>query len=247
MEQRTLRLGDTVDDYCPRERRITNHVIVALVVDAIRQTRCSTCDAEHPFKGAKAPRPRKHDDPMTDLSGGQLVAPRAASLPPAAAELDNDEPTDTQVSVGLPPPRAPQVPPAASVRVASAPPAATPAPQTSKEPGDAWVSHRPLIRASLPRTEGELPPPRVIPEFTMHQRPPSRRDGFRPWQGRGPGGGGPSHGHSHGNGEPNGNVAPGAGRPGRPHVRPSQGEPGGEGSGGGHSRRHRGGKSRRPR
>ena len=25
MEQRPLRLGDLVDDYCPRERRVTNH------------------------------------------------------------------------------------------------------------------------------------------------------------------------------------------------------------------------------
>ena len=31
MEQRPLRLGDIVDDYCPRERRITNHAIVAMV------------------------------------------------------------------------------------------------------------------------------------------------------------------------------------------------------------------------
>ena len=34
MEQRPLRLGDIVDDYCPRERRVTNHAIVALVGEA---------------------------------------------------------------------------------------------------------------------------------------------------------------------------------------------------------------------
>src|SRR6187402_864335 len=71
MEQRTLRLGDTVDDYCPRERRITNHVVVAIVVDAIRQTRCSTCDAEHPYKDGREPRRR-------------LVTGRPASVEPAA-------------------------------------------------------------------------------------------------------------------------------------------------------------------
>ena len=43
MEQRPLRLGDIVDDYCPRERRVTNHAIVAIVGDSVRQTRCSTC------------------------------------------------------------------------------------------------------------------------------------------------------------------------------------------------------------
>ena len=54
----SLRLGDVVDDYCPRERRIANHVIVAIVEDQIRQTRCTTCDAEHEYKHAKVPRPR---------------------------------------------------------------------------------------------------------------------------------------------------------------------------------------------
>jgi len=56
MEQRTLRLGDMVDDYCPRERRITNHSIVALVGDEIRQTRCTTCDGEHVYKHGRVPR-----------------------------------------------------------------------------------------------------------------------------------------------------------------------------------------------
>ncbi len=55
MEQRTPRLGDVVDDYCPRERRITNHAIVAIVEDAIRQTRCTTCEAEHVFKQGRPP------------------------------------------------------------------------------------------------------------------------------------------------------------------------------------------------
>ena len=29
--QRQLRLGDILDDYCPRERRVTNHAIVAMI------------------------------------------------------------------------------------------------------------------------------------------------------------------------------------------------------------------------
>ncbi len=44
MEQRRPRLGDIVDDYCPRERRITNHAVVAMIEDQIKQTRCGTCD-----------------------------------------------------------------------------------------------------------------------------------------------------------------------------------------------------------
>ena len=59
MQQRRLRLGDILDDYCPRERRITNHAVVAMIEDEVKQTRCTTCDADHEYKQAKAPAPRR--------------------------------------------------------------------------------------------------------------------------------------------------------------------------------------------
>ena len=59
MEQRRLRLGDILDDYCPRERRVTNHAVVAMIEESVKQTRCTTCDAEHPYKGGREPRRRK--------------------------------------------------------------------------------------------------------------------------------------------------------------------------------------------
>ena len=55
MQQRRPRLGDVLDDYCPRERRVTNHVVVAMIEDDVKQTRCSTCDAEHDYKQARVP------------------------------------------------------------------------------------------------------------------------------------------------------------------------------------------------
>ena len=59
MQQRQLRLGDILDDYCPRERRLANHTVVAMVGNDVQITRCTTCDTEHPYKGGKAPRLRK--------------------------------------------------------------------------------------------------------------------------------------------------------------------------------------------
>ena len=59
MQQRQLRLGDILDDYCPRERRVTNHAVVAMVGADVKQTRCTTCDAEHEYKHAKVPRQRR--------------------------------------------------------------------------------------------------------------------------------------------------------------------------------------------
>src|SRR5438093_5976227 len=89
MEQRPLRLGDLVDDYCPRERRITNHTVVALVDDAIKQTRCTTCESEHVYKEGKTPRRRKKDETsalykeVLSNAGGQLVAPEPVSASPS--------------------------------------------------------------------------------------------------------------------------------------------------------------------
>src|SRR5712692_2081299 len=59
MQQRQPRLGDILDDYCPRERRITNHAVVAMIGADVKQTRCTTCDAEHEYKHAKIPRQRR--------------------------------------------------------------------------------------------------------------------------------------------------------------------------------------------
>ncbi len=65
--------------------------------------------------------------------------------------------------------------------------------------------HRRLIRASLPRPEGQQPPARPIPEFTIRQ-PGGRQNRFRPRQGRGGGGGQGQHGHQFGGNRSNGNM-----------------------------------------
>jgi hypothetical protein len=206
MEQRLLRLGDIVDDYCPRDRRITNHAVVAIVANVIRQTRCTTCDYEHGFKQAREPRRRTKPveslfaQVLTDVAGAQLVGPRltddeAAPPPDAAMAIAAEDLPDDD---GAPAPRLPD---------------------------EGWPAHRTLIRATLPKTDGEPPPARPIPEFTMHQKPqPVRgRGGFRrlvygpqgdpfgggndqrPARGGHPGGRGHGNGNGNGSGPVNGN------------------------------------------
>ena len=68
MQQRQPRLGDILDDYCPRERRVTNHAVVAMVGDDVKQTRCTTCEADHEYKHAKVPRQRKKSDTPAALT-----------------------------------------------------------------------------------------------------------------------------------------------------------------------------------
>src|SRR5919109_544390 len=82
MEQRRLRLGDIVDDYCPRERRVTNHAVVAMIEEEIKQTRCTTCDAEHPYKGGQAPR-RKRKEAAPAALFKEVPAGKPASESPS--------------------------------------------------------------------------------------------------------------------------------------------------------------------
>ncbi len=220
MEQRPLRLGDVVDDYCPRERRVTNHAVVAIVEDVIRQTRCTACDAEHPYKSAREPRLRRkpgteglYDQVLADVTGS---AQSASASPPEPAMAGGPD----------------AVAPADEVRTDEA------GAETPDEPTTAaWITHRQLIRATLPRTENEQPPPRPIPEFTMHQRQTRGSRAFR-FSGQGNGFGNPN---GNANGNVNGNTG---GRPGHGHG--FGGPPGANRNGGKHTgRRHRGGK--RPR
>jgi hypothetical protein len=165
MQQRQLRLGDVLDDYCPRERRITNHAIVALVGQEVRQTRCVTCEAEHEYKQAKIPPQRKkkpaagalYQDVLNGLSTRVVAQPSAAAV---AAAQDDDEPL-AEVEADVPVPAAEDEPP----------------PVASSEENEGPV-HRPLIRATLPRPEGQVPV-RPIPDFTVRQ-PGTRPGRFRP-------------------------------------------------------------------
>ena len=178
MQQRQLRLGDILDDYCPRERRVTNHAVVAMVGPDVKQTRCTTCDAEHEYKHAKLPRQRKKSD-----TPSALYAQVAASAPKRVVHEPVDVPADANASEELP----------EQAQLAEPEPAPEPiAPQPVPEPmeaagdeddvsrdDDEGPVHRPLIRASLPRPEGQQPPARPIPEFTIRQ-PGGRPNRFRP-------------------------------------------------------------------
>ncbi|HZP48534.1 MAG TPA: hypothetical protein VFB07_08370 [Vicinamibacterales bacterium] len=197
MQQRQLRLGDTLDDYCPRERRLTNHVIVAMVGDDVKQVRCATCDSDHEFKHAKIPRQRRKSE-----SPAALYAQVAAGAPKRIAhESPGDEHDDAADSPLGEDPVEPMEPPpvAAAPDAADHDPSSSDAPYDEDEnrPDEEGPAHRRLIRAALPRPEGQQPPARPIPEFTIRQ-PGGRPNRFRPRHARG-GGQGPFSNRSTGN------------------------------------------------
>jgi len=233
MQQRRVRLGDILDDYCPRERRVTNHVVVAMIEDEVKQTRCSTCDADHEYKEAKVPAQRRRKAEGALASDVETDGrPELVAAVGAEPESDVSDPVESPESLEMP-----------VIAGAPEPPVE---PEADEAPGaadDVWV-HRPLIRATLPRPEGHVPE-RKEPEFTMrsagrfdgNDRNGQRQNrGFRPPRQAQPGQFGNPRGHSAGGGggqqgERNGNRAP------QPGQR-SGGRPGGQGprQGGGQGR-----------
>jgi translation initiation factor IF-2 len=264
MQQRQPRLGDILDDYCPRERRITNHAVVAMIEDTVKQTRCTTCDADHEYKQAKVPAARrKASAPAAHLVDANRVQ---------AAVPDSTDPNDAPEEV-VPVVDVPLVADAIEGDAAAADGAASgvaasaaaPEEQVALAVGEADASesvdgdeieesqadregwgHRPLIRATLPRPEGQTPE-RKAPDFTFRPgggkfdanrngqrhrgghrqaRPaqghsPSGQGGSRFGGQRGPGqgqGGGPQgqRGNRPGQGGGAGRPGPGQGRGPRP-------------------------------
>jgi hypothetical protein len=223
MQQRRLRLGDIVDDYCPRERRITNHAVVAMIEDTVKQTRCTTCDAEHEYKQARVPAPRRKKEsalPADAVAGPLRKAPEVEHAEPLGAADTNDMPEITPEEPVMPA----DAPDGDAVPLQASEPAPTDAAvdvavdaAENEEPTpveDDGPVHRRLIRATLPRPEGQSPE-RKLPEFTMHQRDingnragRSHRRGPRPGQMRAQQGngqssrfGGQRQGPRHGSGQ----------------------------------------------
>ena len=222
MQQRQLRLGDILDDYCPRERRVTNHAVVAMVGADVKQTRCTTCDAEHAFKHAKVPRQRRKSETPAALYS-QVLAGGPKRVVHDAGPEPNEEPavdaTSNGARAGAPRPE-PIDEPDAGLQAHQDVPDSDNAREEPEEPEEPEENghledgpvHRPLIRATLPRPEGTPPPTRPAPEFTIRQ-PAGRQGRFRPRHQRDLRGPSPFQGNRSGNMPGGGMPRQGGGRP----------------------------------
>ena len=237
MQQRQLRLGDILDDYCPRERRVTNHAVVAMIGAEVKQTRCTTCDSEHEYKQAKMPRlRRKTQTPAALAAQGLAGVPKLhePELPVRPAEdssleQPNELAEDIEVTGTLQADADANEAGGLDRRDGE---------QEGEEAGDdgnreEGPVHRPLIRASLPRPEGTPPPSRPATDFTIRQ-PAGRQNRFRQRFQQGQGG---QFQGNRGNGNFGGSGRGGASRQG---GRPQQGG----GAGPRHQRRHDSGRKR---
>jgi hypothetical protein len=97
------RLGDIIDDYCVKCKRIMNHSVVSCLNDEPAKVRCRTCHGDHDYRHEQAP-PTKADLRKAALYKevldrmGRGEEPGAADLPPVetagAAATDGDAPAE---------------------------------------------------------------------------------------------------------------------------------------------------------
>ena len=152
MQPRRLRLGDVVDDYCSRCRLLSNHAIAAIVDDAIKQTRCSTCDFEHPYKDGKLPARRTKKDgtsalykqvldnvteAVVDDAGRPAAGPRPVLARPDLARPDLGRPQLVTAEPDTPTPAPVQERPAVAAAAAASAPVAPPPPAPAPTPAPA--------------------------------------------------------------------------------------------------------------
>ncbi len=88
---RDIRLGDDLDDYCVRCKRIMNHAVVSVVNGVPAKVRCRTCHSDHDYRHEQAPPPK------VDLRKAALFAevlkkvnPRDAGVVDLVPELPDD-------------------------------------------------------------------------------------------------------------------------------------------------------------
>jgi hypothetical protein len=55
---RDIRLGDDIDDFCVRCKRVMNHAVVSVIAGAPAKVRCRTCHSDHDFRHEQAPPPK---------------------------------------------------------------------------------------------------------------------------------------------------------------------------------------------
>jgi DNA-directed RNA polymerase subunit M/transcription elongation factor TFIIS len=80
-----LRLGDVIDDYCPRCKLLLNHAVASMVDGNVVKVVCQTCHSEHPYKNAVVP-PKKRPAAKAVLLDQVLATVASAAQGPTLVE-----------------------------------------------------------------------------------------------------------------------------------------------------------------
>ena len=91
---RAARLGDDIDDFCVKCKRVMNHAVVSILNSEPAKVRCRTCHSDHDFRHEQAPPPKV--DPrkaalfnqvLANVAGATGGTTAAAPDPPAEVEV----------------------------------------------------------------------------------------------------------------------------------------------------------------
>ena len=85
MPDRPPRLGDVIDDYCPRCRLLLNHDVASLSDGQVAKVTCRTCFNTHDYRHAKVPPKRKSQKADTKSLMDQVLASMPAPPQPPSA------------------------------------------------------------------------------------------------------------------------------------------------------------------
>src|SRR5215471_15680283 len=94
--EREIRLGDDIDDFCVRCKRVMNHDVVSVLNGKPAKVRCRTCHSDHDFRNEQPPPPK--------------VDPRKAALfnevlkkvdPDEAAAVDDEADIELEAETDL--------------------------------------------------------------------------------------------------------------------------------------------------
>jgi hypothetical protein len=85
---REPRLGDDIDDFCVRCKRVMKHNIVSVLNGAPAKVRCRTCHSDHDFRNEQPPPPK------VDLKKQALFNEVLQKVSPGAASVVDDSEVD---------------------------------------------------------------------------------------------------------------------------------------------------------
>jgi hypothetical protein len=85
MSDRAPRLGDVIDDYCPRCRLLLNHDVTSLFEGQVAKVTCRTCHNPHDYRHGQVPPKRrsKKDDKQSLVEQVLASMPKPPEPPPA--------------------------------------------------------------------------------------------------------------------------------------------------------------------
>ncbi|MCU1239002.1 MAG: hypothetical protein JWP63_6969, partial [Candidatus Solibacter sp.] len=91
---RDIRLGDDIDDFCVRCKRVMNHNVVSVLNGQAAKVRCRTCHSDHDFRHEQAPPPK------VDARKAALFNEVLKKVAPGDAPVAVDDP-ELEAAVGL--------------------------------------------------------------------------------------------------------------------------------------------------